>query len=480
MAARLAGGFLAPIEADCLRAAVREALPETNLGELENIKSLPGMLRAAVSTLDKVWRAGIELSASSHPRLQALAALERNVLRRLPPSMKKPKALVELACARIAHAPTVLGPIEIHDYSKMPVCRRPLLPALAEVVPVTWLAGPRFVPNCVDGKSIEIRRTPAHDPRPELYSCATPQHEILEAFRWMRALIAQGKARPEEIAIAAASPTDFDDHILALSQDANLPIHFVQVIKAIATADGQTAAALADVLVKGISQERVRCLLRRLHGTPAIADLPQDWTRILPTDAPLTTVQRWQQAFAQAAPGDWPDGVDRSGLVLDILRVLEKGPVAAAEAGEKLLPKLARKLWERALDEGPPAALPVTLTQLRVDDKLEPASHPVWTSASALATAPRPFVRLLALNAGRWPRRISEDRLIPDHIIPIKELDPLPVADGDRRDFATILASAEHATISFSRRDVEGRLLGRSPLIGDFKEEIYVNRQQRT
>ena len=117
----------------------------------------------------------------------------------------------------------------------------------------------------------------------------------------------------------------------------------------------------------------------------------------------------------------------------------------------------------------------MTITHLRVDDNLEPASHPIWTSAISLAAAPRPFVRLLALNAGRWPRRISEDRLIPDHIIPIKELDPLPVADADRRDFATIIASAKHATISFSRRDVEGRLLGRSPLIGDLKD-IYLSR----
>ena len=212
-----------------------------------------------------------------------------------------------------------------------------------------------------------------------------------------------------------------------------------------------------------------------MHGTPAIADLPPDWPRVLPTDAPLATVERWEQAFAQATPSDWPDGVDRSGLVLDILRILEKGPEAAREAGEKLLPKLPLKLWERALEEGPAAALPVTLTHLRVDDKLEPASHPIWTSAISLAAAPRPFVRLLALNAGRWPRRISEDRLIPDHIIAIKDLDPLPVADGDRRDFATIIASAKHATISFSRRDVEGRLLGRSPLIGDIKE-IYLSR----
>ena len=338
LAARLAGGFLAPIDPDKLREAVREALPDTDLGELEHIKTLPGMVRAAVSTLDKVWRADIDLSSATHPRLRALAALEGQVLRRLPPSMKKPKALVDLACSRIGHAPVVLGSIEIHGHSEMPVCWRPLLGALADVVPVTWVAGPRWVPDWVDGKRIEIQRTEPNDTTPALYSCTTPQHEILEAFRWMRALMAEGKARPEEIAVAAASPADFDDHVLALSQDANLPIHFVQGIKAVTTGDGQTAAALADVLVKGISQERVRRLFRRLDNTQVVADLPPDWPRVLPTDAPLATVERWQQAFAQATPGDWPDGVDRSGIVLAILRLLEKGPAAAPEAGGKLLP----------------------------------------------------------------------------------------------------------------------------------------------
>jgi len=475
LAARLAGGFLAPIDPDCLRDVVRKALPETYLGELENIKTLPGMVWAAVSTLDKIWQADIDLSSLSHPRLQALAALEHNVLRQLPPSMKKPKVLVDLARVRIAHAPVVLGPIEIHGHSEMPVCWRALLRALADIVSVTWVAGPRSVPDWLDGKRIEIKRTEPGGATPELYSCATPQHEILEAFRWMRALIAEGKARPEEIAIAAASPADFDDHVLALSQDADIPIHFVQGIKAVTTADGQTAAALADILIKGISQERARRLFRLLHGMPALADLPQNWPRILPTDAPLATVERWKQAFAQAKPSDWPEGVDRSKLILDILRVLEKGPEAAREAGDKLLPKLSQKLWERALEEGPPAALAVTLTQLRVDDKREPASHPIWTSAISLAATPRSYVRLIGLNAGRWPRRISEDRLIPDHIIAIKNLDPLPVADGDRRDFATIIATAKHSTITFSRRDVEGRLLGRSPLVGDIKE-IYLSR----
>src|SRR5271165_1418716 len=103
---------------------------------------------------------------------------------------------------------------------------------------------------------IEIRRTAPNDIIPILNSCATPQHEVLEAFRWMRALLAEGKAKPEQIGIAAASPADFDDHVLALPHDANIPLHFVHGIKAAATPDGQTAAALADILVKGISKPR--------------------------------------------------------------------------------------------------------------------------------------------------------------------------------------------------------------------------------
>jgi hypothetical protein len=441
-----------------------------SLGELEPIKGLPGMVRAAVGTLDKIWRADIDVSTSEHPRLQALAALESQVLQRLPPSMKKPRTLIDLALSRLIHAPAVLGPIELHSHTEMPVCWRRLVLALANCVPVVWVAGPRTVPEWVIGKNFEIRQSRPSGIVPDVYSCATPQHEVSEAFRWMRSLLADGKAKPEEIAIAAASPADYDDYVAALSSEANIPIHFVQGIKAVATPAGQTAAALADVLVNGISQARVQRLLRRLDGTKSIAGLPRDWTRVLPADAPLSTLERWKQALSSAEPTDWPGGVDRSNTVLDVLQILEKGAAGAQVAGEKLLPKLPLKLWQLALEDGPPTALPVTLTRLRIADDLEPASHPIWTPAISLAASPRPFVRLLALNAGRWPRRISEDRLIPNHVIPIEDLDPLPLSDADRRDFATIIGSAAQATISFSRRDVEGRLLGRSPLVGEFKE----------
>jgi hypothetical protein len=93
--------------------------------------------------------------------------------------------------------------------------------------------------------------------------------------------------------------------------------------------------------------------------------------------------------------------------------------------------------------------------------------------ASALAACPRPYVRLVGLNSSRWPGGISDDRLIPDHIIPTSEIDPLPVNLADRRDFQTILATtAKEVALSRTRRDSEGRLLGRSPLLDGHAMEV--------
>jgi hypothetical protein len=197
--------------------------------------------------------------------------------------------------------------------------------------------------------------------------------------------------------------------------------------------------------------------------------------RLLPPDAPLTEVARWEQVLGATSAVDWPDGAGWSDIVLDIIRLLARGPDAAAEGGEKLLSGIPLALWRRALDDGPPQALPVTLGRLRSDDGLEAASNVIFASAMALASAPRPFIRLLALNAGRWPRHISEDRLIPDHVMPIGKLNPLPINEADWRDFRTIVATARSVSISYSRRDVEGRLLGRSPIVTKLKE-IYLGR----
>ena len=147
-----------PIDPDDLKIAVRESLANVQVGELEPIKDLPGMVRAAAGTLEKVWSAGIDLSCRNHPRLAALHKLEQEVLRRLPACMKRPQDLVELARARIGFAKPVLGPVEIHGHSEMSPCWRPLLHALTEVVPVTWIAGSRHVPEWLrDNRSARAR-----------------------------------------------------------------------------------------------------------------------------------------------------------------------------------------------------------------------------------------------------------------------------------------------------------------------------------
>jgi hypothetical protein len=83
LAARLAGGLLRPIDPQDLKTAVRDALAAVQLGELELIKTMPGMVRATVGTLEKVWSAGIDLSCQAHPRLTALHKPEQEVVRRL-------------------------------------------------------------------------------------------------------------------------------------------------------------------------------------------------------------------------------------------------------------------------------------------------------------------------------------------------------------------------------------------------------------
>ncbi|MCP3393904.1 PD-(D/E)XK nuclease family protein [Bradyrhizobium sp. CCGB12] len=468
LVARLAGGLLRPVDSDVLVQTAREALSAVDMGELEPIKDLPGMPSAVAGTLDKVWRAGVRLAESGHPRLAALARLEEEIVGRLPASMRRPSELVELASLRLELAKTLIGPVEIHGHSEMSPCWRPFLARLAEVVSVKWMAGARRAPPWLVVTKVVVEATKASGTAFAVRSCANQQHEVIEAFRWIRSLLAGGTPA-SDIAIVASSPGEYDDHVLAQAADSALPIHFVHGVKAVTVSDGQAVAALAEILLKGISQERLKRYLSLAGGAPALHALFRKWVGLVPSDAPLTTLARWEGAFKRVHPSDWPDGQDRSAELVDALRLLVGGADRVDDVGETLLAGTQRALWRRALMDGPAAALPVTLGRLRVDDGVEPASSVLWTSAIALASSPRPNVWLLGMNAGSWPRRISEDRLIPDHVLSIEELDPLPIADGDKRDFDTIVSSASNVMTSFSRRDAGGRLLGRSPLISASK-----------
>ncbi len=475
---RLAGGFTRDIDDESLRAAIKAILPATPMGELESIKALPGMIDAAAGTLYKAWRAGIDLStrAGHHPRLDAIARLEAAVLDQLPPGMMRPVDIVAAATGRISHAPAVIGPMEIVGLTELSPCWRPLLQALTAHIPVQWTAGPTAVPAWLEGTGVDVSRSPAEAPGISAVSAATAYHEAIEAMRWVRSLLASGVS-PSEIAIATASPADYDDHFLALRADANIDLHFVHGVRTVATREGQAASALADIVVRGLSQSRLRRLAALCRNSGPFEVLPEGWLRVLPTDAPLSTPGAWNRLLARLTPEDWPDGEDHAASLRAAIEMLAKGPDVAAEIGETFLKGRALAIWCKALLAGPAASIDATLETLMQDDGLEACVCVAWMPASALAASPRRFVRLVGLNSSRWPRGIAEDRLIPDHIIPTAFLDPLPVNLADRRDFGTILTTtASEVVLSRARRDSDGRLLGRSPLLAGHGDETYLRR----
>jgi len=477
---RLVGGFARSIDDESLRAAIQVVLPKTALAELDSIKLLPGMVDASADTLRNVWRSGIDLTsrADEHPRLDSIARLEAAVLAQLPPCMMRPTDLVTAACLRLDHANAVLGPIEIVGITELSPCWRPLLQALTVHTPVTWAAGPRHTPSWLEKSGVSITRTHPQSPAVGRISAATAYHEAIEAIRWARSLLASGEADPADVAIAAASTAEYDDYFLSLRADANIDLHFVHGIKVTTTREGQTAAALADILIRGLSQTRMRRLAGLCgseHGL--FHTLPTGWMRILPTSAPLASTAVWTQLLEHLTADDWPDKLDHSTTLHGIIDLLAKGHVAADEIGTALLSGRALAIWRKALMAGPSGSLDATLETLKQNDGLEECVSVAWMPASALASSPRRFVRLVGLNSSRWPRGISEDRLISDHIISTVQLDPNPISAADRRDFETILATTEREIVlSRARRDSEGRLLGRSSLVSAPVDETYIRR----
>ena len=480
LAARMAGGMCRPVDDEELRRVVKQVLPATDLGELDAIKDLPGMVSASVDTLRKAWRADINLQerAGDHPRIRAVAQLEAAVLEALPSTMKRPGDLAAAAIERLEHAPAILGPIDIVGITELSPCWRSLLHCLASRVPVRWIAGPRTVPPWLNRKVVEVVEAEPQAPEVVAVRAATAFHEAIEALRWARELVSSGAATPAEIAIASVWPAEYDDHLLALRRDANLNLHFVHGVKATASREGQAAAALADALLQGLSQSRVRRLNALLAVYPGpFQALPAGWIRVLPSDAPLSSLEAWERLLNRLGPADWPDGNDHGPKLLDIVAMLARGIEEAEETGEALLHGRALAIWRTALRNGPAASLDFTLETLRQEDGSEPCTSIAWMPAGVLAACPRSYVRLLGLNSSRWPRVLSEDRILSDHIIPTSELDPLPVNTADRRDFQTILATASRQVVlSQARRDGEGRLLGRSSLLEGQPSPAYLPR----
>lgn len=468
LAGRLAGGFIEAVSGDILQVLVREVLEAGGFQAIQPLADLPGMVRAVTSTLTKAWNAGLDLQAQApkHSRIADLALIESRIIARLPNAMLLPRDLVRAAVSNIGSAPVVLGPVTVQGVCDLMPCWRQLIRELANVVPVEWhaLKGEDLV--WLESSSVKVVRHEARGATPEAAVCANPRHEAIEALRWARKLIVSGKAKPGEIGITAAAVEPWDEHMRVIADEGDLPVCCAHGRAALSTFPGQQAAAVADVLLRGLSRSRVmRVISLCRQSVPVLSDLPDDWKRAIQTESSLMNLQQWERVWEGAAARGWPEGVDQRVILRPVLDLLARGKDAAGEAGEFLLRGQALALWQQALREGPAAALETNLSTLRVEDEREPAVSIFWGPAHALITAPRKCVRLLGLNSRYWPQPGGEDPLLPDYIVAARELEPLPTPSRDRMNFRRILATAaESVVLSRSRRDGEGRLLGKSPL----------------
>ena len=437
IAARLAGGFIMPAGPDILYPAIQEALTIGGFEDIGEVANLPGMPRAVLHSLDAAWRADLNLSSLPHAirRFADLHLIETRIQKSLPRSRMLPRDLRSAALQRAALAKSLLGPVTLAGIVDVDPIWHPLLNAIGRFTEVTW-----DIPAQVDLTWFHgtVRTRAITSPaKISAESCADPKSEVVEALRWVRRLLSSGKVRAAEIAIAATSAHDWDDHFLAYSATAGLPLHFTHGIPALSTPEGQACAALADVLTNGLSQERVWRLIRRLPARPFVNDVPDDWHRGIRRNASLKIYDQWLQALAGAR--EHRSGGDRAEqILLPMLGLLSRGAMAGREAGQLLLSGASLAMWEEALRSAPPHAISLSLQAVRVADGRDPANSVVWGPASHLAASPRPYARLLGFTSRSWPRSENDDPLIPHHFLDRRLLRPLSAADRDRLNFEVI------------------------------------------
>jgi hypothetical protein len=464
VAARLAGGFITPVATDDLYPAIQTALAAGGFQDLDRVSSLPGMPRAVLQSLDAAWRADIDLSSLPRhvQRFADLHLLETRIREHLPPARMLPRDLRDAALARLALAKSLLGSVTIDGIVEIDAVWRPLLNGIARLTKVSWDLPGQSEQPWFGGT---LRRRAAVGPATvSAEVSADPKSEVVEALRWVRQLLASGQAKAEEIAIAAASTPDWDDHLLAYARNAGLPLHFSHGVPALSTPEGQACAALADILTSGLSQERIWRLFRRLPTRPFMGTLPEDWFAAIPRSAGLKTLDQWREALVAGRPHRAAGALAET-LLLPVLELLAREPEAGAKAGQLLLGGATLAMWDQALRSAPPHAIGLSLQALRVRDGRDPANSVVWCPASHLAASPRPFTRLLGLTSRSWPRFENDDPLIPQHLLDRRTLCALTTAERDRRHFNVIRdGTREVLVLSRSGRSAKGGILSPSSL----------------
>jgi hypothetical protein len=188
LAARLAGGFIAPASQEILYPAIRAALDAGVYEDIGQVSGLPGMPSAVLTSLRSRWDAGILTGIADNPRLRDFTMLERRVREALPPGTLAPPDLVEAVLKRLHHAPKLLGSVTLHEVPDIKPIWHQLIVQLCDVVPVRWVASAHCQRSWFLGKAEALPAGRSLLAAADV--CADPRSEVREALRWARALIA--------------------------------------------------------------------------------------------------------------------------------------------------------------------------------------------------------------------------------------------------------------------------------------------------
>lgn len=111
LAARLCGGFVEMASAEVLFPLIRGALAEKSFSKFNDIAGLPGMPRAVMEALRKIWNADQDLKslAKRGGQMADLKRIETEIRRQLPAAWLLPTDLRDRAVAGAGKAPKLLS-----------------------------------------------------------------------------------------------------------------------------------------------------------------------------------------------------------------------------------------------------------------------------------------------------------------------------------------------------------------------------------
>ena len=285
--------------------------------------------------------------------------------------------------------------------------------------------------------------------------------------------------KPGDIAIASTDTTAYDDYFIALREESDLPLYFAHGVCVTNSPQGQATAALADLLLRGISADRLnRLSAHKRFLADDVKGFGKTWRQLSREIDDVHTLSHEQlgarlEALAAADVANEQHALSK--LLSEVTNSYSVSPeqnptMSLADhvtmkriwlrAGENLLEGAALTLWRRALQSASAASFEQTIAGISLQEPPEFCERVAWMPAKSLAASPRRYVRLLGLNSRHWPRENTDDRLLtgPGLEDAAKALDPLPVADADRRDFTTICkTTTDSVTCSFARQDGDGK-----------------------